>query len=217
MGKTVSGKIIIAASTIPSAYVLPKLAADFNKAYPGVSFEIRTADTGQVVEMVLGNEILLGVVGAPNESTKLNVHAFREDELVLAASTKRKINRRITTKSLLELPFLLREEGSGTRKSIEHFLAEENINVSQLNTRAILGSSTAICEAIKSDFGVSILSSHAIAEGVAHDQIQVVDILNLKMLRNFYTVTTKKRSLPRHYQVFLKYLLPQEISINQNP
>jgi DNA-binding transcriptional LysR family regulator len=209
VGTTVSGQIIIAASTIPSAFVLPKLAADFSKAYPGVSFEIRTSDTGQVTEAVLGNEILLGVVGAPSNNSKLDFHAFREDELVLAASMKRTINQRITTKTLLELPFILREKGSGTRKSLEHFLTEQDINVSQLNTCAILGSSTAVCEAIKSDLGISILSRHAIADGVEHGQIQIIDILNLKMLRNFYTVITKKRSLPRHYQVFLKYLHSQ--------
>ena len=209
VGTKVSGKIIIAASTIPSAFVLPKLAADFSKAYPGVSFEIRTSDSAQVTEAVLNNEILLGVVGASSSSSKLNFHAFREDELVLAASTKRVINQRITTKTLLELPFILREKGSGTRKSLEKFLAEQEINISQLNICAVLGSSTAVCEAIKSDLGVSILSRHAIADGVEHGQIQIVDILNLKMMRNFYTVTAKKRSLPRHYQVFLKYLLPQ--------
>jgi DNA-binding transcriptional LysR family regulator len=212
VGTTVSGKIVIAASTIPSAFVLPKLAADFKKSYPGVSFEIRTSDTAQVTEAVLGNEILLGVVGAPSSSSKLNFHAFREDELVLAASKNRIVNQRITTKTLLELPFILREKGSGTRKSLEQFLAEQDINVSQLNTCAILGSSTAVCEAIKSDLGVSILSRYAIADGVEHGQIQIIDILNLKMIRNFYTVTAKKRSLPRHYQVFLKYLLPREKS-----
>jgi len=210
VGTTVSGKIVIAASTIPSAFVLPKLAADFNKTYPDVSFEIRTSDTAQVTEAVLSNEILLGIVGARNSNSKLNFHAFREDELVLAAATKRAVNQRITTKTLLELPFILREKGSGTRKSLEKYLADQEINVSQLNTCAILGSSTAVCEAIKSDLGVSILSRYAIADGVAHGQIQIIDILNLKMMRNFYTVTTKKRSLPRHYQVFLKYLLPQD-------
>ncbi len=209
VSKKVSGEIRIAASTIPSAFILPRLAAEFNKIYPDVSFEIRSSDTAQVTNAVLGNEILLGIVGAANSNSKLNFHPFAEDKLVLAASTQRFINQRITTKTLLELPFILREEGSGTRKSLERVLAEHDIALSELNTCAVLGSSTAVCEAIKSDLGVSILSQHAIADGVKHGQIQVIDILNLHMTRNFYTVTAQKRSLPRHYQVFLKYLLPR--------
>ena len=209
VGKKVSGEIVIAASTIPSVFILPRLAAEFNKIYPEVSFEIRSLDTAQAINAVLGNEILLGIVGAANSNNKLNFHAFSEDELVLAASTQRIVNQRITTKTLLELPFILREEGSGTRKSLERVLAGHDIALSDLNSCAVLGSSTAVCEAIKSDLGVSILSRHAIADGVKHGQIQIINILNIDMTRHFYTVTAQRRSLPHHYQVFLKYLLPR--------
>lgn len=211
-GKSVSGHIIIAASTIPSAFILPKVAAEFTKLYPEVSFEIRTFDSGQVIDMVQKNEILLGVTGAQNHSGKLNFRTFTEDELVLAAAIDRRVNQRITTKTLVELPFILREEGSGTRKCVEEFLAEKEISVEQLNTCAILGSSTAVSEAIKSNLGVSILSRHAIADALKHEQIQIIDILNFDMRRDFYIVTVKKRSLPYHYQVFMKYLLPSETS-----
>lgn len=209
VGTKVSGKIVIAASTIPSAFVLPRMAADFSKAYPDISFEVRTSDSAQVVDAVLSNEILLGVVGATSSNSKLHFRAFKKDELVLAASTKRIINQRITTTTLLELPFIMRQQGSGTRKSLEHFLAEKDIKLSQLNTRAVFGSSTAVCEAVKANLGVSILSRHAIEDSIKNGQIQVIEILNLPMIRNFYTVTTKKRSLPRHYQTFLQHLLPR--------
>lgn len=216
VGTKVSGKIVIAASTIPSAFVLPRIAADFSKAYPDISFEVRTSDSAQVVEAVLNNEILLGVVGATSSNSKLHFHAFKKDELVLAASTKKIINQRITTTTLLELPFIMREQGSGTRKSSERFLAGKDIKLSQLNTRAIFGSSTAVCEAIKANLGVSILSRHAIEDSVKNGQVQVIEILNLPMIRNFYTVTTKKRSLPRHYQTFLQHLLPRADSLQDS-
>jgi len=210
VGKAVSGQIVVAASTIPSAFILPHLAADFKKAHPKISFEIRTFDSAQVIESVLNNEILLGFVGAQNDTQRLSFYPFREDELVLAASTKMKINQRVTTKTLMELPFILRENGSGTRKSMEKFLAEREISIDRLNTCAVLGSSTAVAEAIKANLGVSILSRHAIMDGVEHGQIQIIDVLNLEMKRHFYAVTPKKRSLPYHYEVFLKYLLPAD-------
>ncbi len=207
VGKTVSGNLTIAASTIPSAFILPKIAADFKNSHPAVSFEIRTFDTTQVAEQVSRNEILLGIVGAQQNSRNLQYHPFMQDELVLAASAKRRINQRITTKMLVELPFILREEGSGTRQSIEQSLAKLDIKLEQLNISAILGSSTAVTEAIKSNLGVSILSRSAINDGVLHKQIKVLDIPHLEMTRHFYTVTARKRSLPYHYQVFQRYLL----------
>ncbi len=127
---------------------------------------------------------------------------------MLAASTELKIKTKISSRTLLVLPFILREEGSGTRKSFEQHIAEKNLQTDQLNTCAVLGSSTAVTEAIKSNLGVSILSHHAVEDAVAHNQIQLIEIENMHMTRNFYTVTAKKRSLPHHYQAFLKYLLP---------
>ncbi len=207
VGKDISGQIIMKASTIPSAFILPHLAADFKKIHQNISFEIRTSDSANVIDSVLNNEILLGFTGARTEAKKLHFYPFREDQLVLAASTKMTINKRVTTRTLLELPFILREEGSGTRKSMERFLAEKNIGVDQLNICAVLGSSTAVSEAIKYNMGVSIISRHAVNDGVEHGRIQIIDILNLEMKRSFYAVTAEKRSLPHHYQAFLKYLL----------
>ncbi len=209
VGKTVSGQLIVGASTIPSAFILPRIAADFKKRHSDISFEIRTFDSVQVVNAVLNNEILLGIVGAKIDSPKLYYHTFKKDDLVLAASTERKIKRQISTETLTALPFILREEGSGTRRGIEKHLAEKNLRVDQLNTCAVLGSSTAITEAVKSNLGVSILSRLAIEDAIRHNQIQIIDILNMPMTRHFYTVTAQKRSLPHHYQAFLKYLLPQ--------
>lgn len=206
VGKSVSGHLVIAASTIPSAFILPKIAAEFSRNHPAVSFEIRTFDSAQVIDLVVNNEILLGVTGARTDSDKLDFNIFTKDELVLAASVERRVNQRITTKTLLELPYILREEGSGTRKNVEEYLLEKGITTEELNICATLGSSTAVCEAIKSNLGVSILSHHAIADGLRHEQIQIIDILNFDMKRHFYTVTARKRSLPYHYQMFLHYL-----------
>lgn len=206
VGQSVSGEIILAASTIPSAYILPKKAAEFKKRYPEVSFEVRTYDSAQVIRLVENNEVLIGVSGAQHTSEKLIFTTFMEDELVLAASAEAKINQRITTKTLLELPFILREEGSGTRKSVEDYLADKDIHINQLNVCAKLGSSTAVSEAIKSNLGVSILSRHAIADAVKSEKAQVIDILNFTMRRNFYIITATKRSLPYHYQVFMNFL-----------
>ncbi len=209
VGKSVAGKLEIAASTIPSVYILPKIAANFKNLHKDISFEIKTFDSAQAVDSILNNESLLGIVGAKTTSPKLQYYTFMEDELVLAASTQRKINQRVTTKTLLELPFILREEGSGTRKTLETFLQEKDISLDDLNICAVLGSSTAVTEAIKANLGVSILSRNALVDGIKHQQIQTIEILNMEMRRFFYAVTAQKRSLPYHYQAFLKYLLPQ--------
>ncbi len=207
VGKTVSGKLIIGASTIPSAYILPLLAAQFKHKHPQTSFEIRTFDTAEVINGVLKHELLLGVVGAKTVSNQLTFNTFADDELVLIASTKRKIKPIITLDELKQQPFLLREEGSGTRKSLEDFLARKEIDCEQLNISAILGSSTAIKEAVQADLGISIISNLAITNALDCKRIKKVEIKGVTLKRSFYTVRATKRTLPYQYQIFLKEIL----------
>ncbi|MBT8334543.1 MAG: hypothetical protein KJP19_08930, partial [Deltaproteobacteria bacterium] len=98
------------------------------------------------------------------------------------------------------------EEGSGTGKTIAGYLDQFTIKPAQLKVRAILGSSTAIKEAVKSNLGISIISKRAIRDELADGRIKEIKIKNLQMKRSFYMVSTRKRTLPNHYLVFANFL-----------
>ncbi len=205
--ETVSGQLIIGASTIPGAYILPGIAASFKKEFPDISFEIMINDSAQIVEAVASNELLLGVVGAKIPTAKLKYHTFAEDELILAAAGDNPVAAEITMKELAKLPFIVRERGSGTRKSTESLLAQQQQTINQLNICATLGSSAAVKEAIKANLGVSVISRHAIQDELLSGKIKEIHIPGLTMKRNFYVVIPARRTLPNHYQKLLKRLL----------
>ena len=205
--QNVSGELILGASTIPGAYILPHIATDFKTLHPEISFEIRIADSAEVIDAVLNHDLLIGIVGTKITSKKMNFHPFVEDELVLAVAGGKQIAGRISLPQLAELPFLLRESGSGTRKSMEEFGFKNGLEIDQLNTVAVLGSNAAIKEAIKEDLGVSILSRISIRDELACGKLQEIQIQGMTLKRSFYVATLKKRSLPNSYTVFLNTLL----------
>ncbi len=206
-GKNVAGELILGASTIPGAYILPGLAASFKKEFPDISFEIRINDSAKIVEAVAGNELLLGVVGAKIPSPKVRYQPFAEDELILAAAQENPAPTEISMQELRHLPFIVRERGSGTRKSTESLLALQQIAPSQLNVCATLGSSAAVKEAIKANLGVSIISRYAIQDELTSGKIKQIHIPGLTMKRDFYIVTPTRRTLPNHYLELLQRLL----------
>ncbi len=205
--QNVSGELTVGASTIPGAYILPHIATDFKVLHPEISFEIRIADSGEVIDAVLNHDLLIGIVGTKITSKNLNFYPFVEDELVLATAGERVIDRRISLQQLVELPFLLRENGSGTRKSMEEFGFKNGLAIDQLNTVAVLGSNAAIKEAIKENLGVSILSRISIRDELGCGKLKEIQIQGMTLKRSFYVTTLKKRSLPNHYTVFLETLL----------
>lgn len=205
--KTMSGKLIIGASTIPGAYILPGLAASFKDEFPGISFEIRISDSTKIVEAVASNELFLGVVGAKIANTKLHYQQFTEDELVLATSALSSVPSEITMNELCKLPFIIREKGSGTRKSTESLLAQQQKSLNQLNICATLGSSAAVKEAVKANLGVSVISRHAIQDELTNGQVREVQVEGLTLKRYFYVVTAVRRTLPNLYKELLQRIL----------
>ncbi len=203
----VSGELIIGASTIPGAYILPHLATLFKAEHPEISFEIRISDSEKIIDSVLNHDLLIGIVGTKIVSKKLTFLPFAEDELILAAAPERNIANKVSLQELLTLPFLLRESGSGTRKSMEDFWIRNDIEISQLNKIAVLGSNTAIKEAIKANLGVSILSRLSICDELEAGTLREIEVKGLIMKRMFYVITPLKRTLPNHYNVFLKRLM----------
>lgn len=205
--KRVSGELVIGASTIPGAYILPEIAASFKKEYPEISFEIRINDSAKIADAVAGNELLLGVVGAETTSSKLTCRPFTEDELILAAAADNPVAAKITMQELTALPFIVRERGSGTRKSTEILLAQQHHSLTQMNICATLGSSAAIKEAIKANLGVSVISRYAIQDELENGKIKEVRLPGLTMKRRFYVITPARRTLPNAYETLAKRLL----------
>jgi DNA-binding transcriptional LysR family regulator len=202
-----SGELVIGASTIPGTYILPAIAASFKNDFPGISFEIRINDSAKIVDAVAENELLFGVVGAKIPVAGLVFQPFIEDELILAAAAANPVPPSISMETLHSLPFIVRERGSGTRKSIEALLGQQRQSFEQFNICATLGSSSAVKEAIKADLGLSIISRHAVRDELLQGSIKEVDVSGLTMKRNFFVVTSRKRTQPNHYQLFLERLL----------
>lgn len=202
----INGKLVIGASTIPGTYILPSLAAGFKKKYRDISFHILIEDSKKITDMVSDNELLIGIVGAKMENDKIAYMSFTDDELILVSKPQLFDKKIIDARSLVKLPFLLREEGSGTRKMMEKYLDEIGIGPSSLNVAGIFGSTDSVREAVKSGFGVSILSKIAVRSELKAGEIKEIRIKGPRMKRSFYIITRKKRTLPENYKAFLNYL-----------
>ncbi|MEN8258793.1 MAG: selenium metabolism-associated LysR family transcriptional regulator [Thermodesulfobacteriota bacterium] len=199
-GSTIRGHIILGASTIPGTYLLPALAARFKEKHPEVSFEILINDTASISSMVVNHEILIGVVGAKVDQKYLKLRPFFEDELICAGTPH--LADQCRQSNLAAVPFLQREQGSGTRSVTEGFLKKSSFTRKDLQIAATLGSTAAIKEAMKAGLGISILSKMAILDELSSGSLKEISMGSPAMTRSFYLMRHKKRSLPAHYQAF---------------
>jgi DNA-binding transcriptional LysR family regulator len=204
-GTGIKGKLVIGASTIPGTFILPRAAFSFKNQHPDVAFEILMEDSAKINNMILQHELLCGIVGAKITSDKLDYSPLVEDEIILVAAPNLLPSKSITPDKLATMPFLQREEGSGTRQTFENFL-EQKILPTNFNIVATLGSTSSVKQAVKEGLGVSVISRIAVQEELTNKTLQEIRIKNMKMKRKFYLVRHKKRTLPAQYLAFINHL-----------
>jgi DNA-binding transcriptional LysR family regulator len=205
----VEGNINVGASTIPGEYILPLMLKDFLTNFPKISINLDIADTTNILKSILNNQIELGIIGAKIEDSKLEYIKFIQDELVLIAPPDFPLpkNKSISLEELKNLPFIIREKGSGTRIEIEKNLRNNGFDVSKLNIVAVLGSTMAVIQAVKNGIGVSLISRWAAKEYLPSFHLSSLKINELNFKRDFYLILRRGKSKSPIVEVFIEFLL----------
>jgi DNA-binding transcriptional LysR family regulator len=191
------GEISIGGSTIPGEYILPKVVGLFSKEYPRITVALTVADSEEIERRVLDGEFELGVIGRKSSNKNLASDELWKDELVLALpSTHRWAGKKeVPIQEVVQEPFILRELGSGTLKSMEPYLQSAGLKgIGSLKVVARLGTSTAVKEGIKAGLGISILSAIALETEVKAGILKVLRLKGIPMFRYFYLVRDKRRT-----------------------
>lgn len=204
----IRGRLVIGGSTIPGTYLMPQLIGDFKMRYPDVIVSLRIGDTENIIEGILTGNLELGIVGAEADTKKIVQKKLIEDELrlIVPANHRWAGEKRVALKRLINEPFIVRERGSGTLKSIYQSLSDQGHSLEDLKVIAELGSTQAICQGIKTGAGVSILSTLAVAEDLQAGKLVALEVDGLKLKRNFYLTWHRYRSPSPLSEAFIQFL-----------
>ncbi len=203
------GNIYIGASTIPAAYILPRALSEFKKKHSDIRIHIKTADSNEAMNMVLDNEVEIGVIGMKPLNKKLLAEPLWKDRLILAVPKLHPWHKKksITLPELMNEQFVIREKGSATRDLLESSLKEaKSVSLSQFNICSELGSSEAIKEAVIAGLGVSVISLHAVARELSQGLLFEVPIAECPMERNFYLIYKRQFDFRPFHKTFIKFL-----------
>lgn len=209
-GKKIEGRVEIAASTIPSQYLLPRLMNNFRDMYPDIVFVLHQCDTQEVIKELQGKKYQIGIVGARIDEEKLEYEFLTSDRLILIAASDNNSQCQqngIPRESLQDKNFIFREPGSATRKEFETSLKKCGIKPDALKIAAEMNSTEAIKSAVREGLGVSVVSSLCIEDDLAAGSIRTFAIDGLDLERAFYLVTYKNRPLPPSAAAFREYIL----------
>ncbi len=204
----IKGHLTIGGSTIPGGYLLPRIIGLFSRRYPDVRISLKVADTSEILSKILDGHIEAGVVGAKSSDKLLNQIPVLADEmcLVIPGDHPWARRQRVKIKELFCEPFIIRELGSGTLRSVEKQLHRKGYAITDFNIVAEMGSTEAVRQAIKNKVGLSILSAIAVADDIQAGHLKAISIEGLDLKRSFYLTIHKQRTLSPLCSTFVEFL-----------
>lgn len=203
LGGVVRGRLAVGGSTTPGQYILPKLLSLFKGEYPDVLVTLKIADTEAVEDAVITGDLAAGLTGAKPKA-QLKSRVFTEDEIVPIVPAKGGPGKLDVDRIKLE-PFILREKGSGTRRSIEEFFESSGVALEELNVAMELGSTEAVVKAVAAGLGISMVSKWAAADAIKLGDVKVASLKGTPIVRQIYLITGR-RAPTRTAEAFLYFL-----------
>lgn len=195
MSETVEGVLDVYVSSIPGQYYLPQLMGEFHKMYPEVRFYVDQSDSKTVMDNILNQKGEIGLTGYKMNNSLVYEPVFMDEMVLLVPDTERYAGwpngSSVQFKDFEHETFILREDGSGTKKEMEKAEINGVAVFKNVNVIARMNNMEAIKQAVSGGLGISILSRMAAEGSDTRHRVKYLKIEGLERKRTFYMVYSK--------------------------
>lgn len=175
---TMIGRLEIAASQTIANYWLPRRLATFHDRYPSINLNISIGNTLEVENSIVSGEADIGFVEGKIKSKELTLDLVDHDQPVMVVQAKRwpSLGRNKGAIDLATVPWVVREQGSGTRGVLISLAEAAGLAWSDLNIILELPSNEAVREAVESGVGAAVLSRHVVATAIDAGSLRALSL-----------------------------------------
>jgi DNA-binding transcriptional LysR family regulator len=209
-----SGSLRIGASTTIATYMIPDYLGIFHRAFPGIDLHVTSANTSEIVGLMLAHEIEIALVEGPVEDENLSSEAWRTDVMALIAAPDHRFAAApgpIDCNLLADEILIVREPGSGTREVVAQALAVQRLEPKRTLE---IGSTEAIKQAVAAGVGVAIVSMAAIDDQVRLGKLKVIPIKGVHIERTLWQLKSPGR-LEVPAAVAFEAIMREQVSARQ--
>lgn len=159
------GRLVLMASQTIASYWLPRHLVAFQRAYPGIDITLRVGNTTQVAAAVHDGTVDLGLVEGAVHDPALALQRVAGDLMVVVAAPDHPLADvpAIPPADLQAAPWIMREQGSGTRSELLTALAACGLDTAALTVALELPSNEAVRAAVEAGGGLAGLSASVVA------------------------------------------------------
>lgn len=206
-------KIIhVGASTIPAAYILPDILAEFGALHTDTYFSLHQNNSHGIVDGLKEGLFDVGLIGMPTKDESLECIPFFQDRMVLITPVNEhylelKQQENLSLLDLLKEPIILREKRNENKKTADHFLDKIGITENDLHIVARINDQEAVKNLVAGGLGISILSEIAARSFITEKRVLEFPLFDYQISRNLYVIFQKNYILKSYINAFVQFIL----------
>lgn len=174
--------IRIGSSITIANFWLQKWIKEWRQKYERTPLKIQVDSAANIEEKLLNNEIDIALMEGAIHNKQLVSHEVSSYEMSVICSSNhdfaKSIRSEITVEEFTAQPLLLREKGSAIRDTLDSALLLNHIYVEPLMTSV---NSQAIIQAVKCDFGISVLPDLLVMQQIKEGDIVKLSIKDIRL------------------------------------
>jgi DNA-binding transcriptional LysR family regulator len=180
----------------------------YRKAAPDTKVVLRLDNSAAIAEKVKAGIFELGIVGYQFGDTALHYEEILQDELVVIVPTDHTLaqNEAVGLEELRSQPFILEQEGSGSRESLFEELEKNGIRAADLNIAMEVGLHESVKSAVISGLGISILPWLSVVKDANLKRLAALPVADCRLTRKFYLVNRSENPLSSTAESFYEFL-----------
>lgn len=185
-------------------YVMPYFISGFLNQHSDVELQMDVSNKQKVLEGLRRNEVDFALVSILPENMLIEKVDLIVNKLYFIGKTERGLARKADKQPDLSLlPLLYREQGSGTRQTMERFIEKKRITVFK---KIELTSNEAVKQSILAGLGYSIMPLIGIRNEIGNGELKIIPVKGLPIRTTWRLIWLKGKKHSPAAGAYLKYL-----------
>lgn len=192
-------------------YVMPYFLSEFINQHSGIELFMDVTNKARVIDSLENNEVDFSLVSILPRTLNVEKLDLLQNKLFLVGNAEQKFKKSIYSKQLFkDLPLIYREPGSGTRQTMEAFIARNSVPVMK---KMELTSNEAVKQAVLAGLGYSIMPLIGIKNELRDGDLQIVPVNGLPIKTVWRLIWLRGKKHSPVAEAFLNYIKKEKVSI----
>lgn len=184
-------------------YVMPYFLTKFMKANKGIELMMDVTNKARVINSLENNEIDFALVSILPNTVNIEKLDLLQNKLYLVGNSATKMG-------IKELPLIYREQGSGTRQTMEQFINQQHLSIQK---KMELSTNEAVKQALIAGLGYSIMPLIGIKNELQNKSLQIIPTKGLPIKTTWRLIWLKGKKHSPVSMAFLNYLKKEKSNI----